>query len=150
MTRLSINFLTTTNALAQMEMKTPQWNALVFVAVAKRPTEAGQEFTKTAQFTRSCNGQLEWLLIKNLLRLIRFLVPRNDMFASRRLIIKSVNLRRIKKPLNYEWFCYLFWVVHFETFHEFCGVISGHIIGFIHQLTVKRNCSFDAFDVKLV
>jgi hypothetical protein len=55
-----------------------------------------------------------------------------------------------KKTTLKEWFCHLFWVVHFETFHELGGVISSHIIGFVHQLTVERNRGFDAFNVKLV
>jgi hypothetical protein len=46
-------------------MKTPQWNALVFVAVAQRPTEAEEELTKAAQCMRSCNGQLEIASKKN-------------------------------------------------------------------------------------
>jgi len=54
-----------------------------------------------------------------------------------------------KKPLL-QAVLVLFYVFHFEGFHESRRIISGYIIGFVHQLSVERYGGFDAFYIKLV
>ena len=86
-----------------------------------------------------------------------FLVPRQtrELCSNWRSNGKQKNLcisgeKTNKKPTLSSGFPYLFRVVHFKTLHKFCSVISCNVIRFVHQLAVKRNGCFDAFDIKLV
>ncbi len=50
--------------LAQIVMETPEYQKLVVLVVAERPAEAPSSTLEPQFFgTRSCNGELEWLLI---------------------------------------------------------------------------------------
>jgi hypothetical protein len=48
-----------TNALAQMEMESPQLKQLIFLALKERPKEAPFRARKIVGAARTCNVQLE-------------------------------------------------------------------------------------------
>jgi hypothetical protein len=55
-----INYsLMKTNALAQMEMESPQLKQLIFLALKERPKEAPFRVRKIVGAARTCNVQLE-------------------------------------------------------------------------------------------
>lgn len=75
-----------------------------------------------------------------------------------RLLIEIVGAESLysKRPLRF-WkpdrsvkYLFFLWAFHNKILHEFCRIVSGDVIGMVHQLPVKRNGGFNAFDDELI